>query len=183
MIIKTHGNKSRFFCQIPNILSLYRISVIIPIIQTFQKGKPVITYCLFLTAVFTDFLDGFIARKYSLESTLGAQVDSFSDFFLIISLLIFFNSKEIIPFAPIIFLFISFIQFMISTITFRFHAYDPIGKYTGSFCFILILIILLLPSPQTGKICAWIISISITISLGFRFLYFRDYFLKSLNNH
>ena len=42
---------------------------------------------LFIIAVFTDFLDGFIARKYHQESRLGQLLDPIADKTLIISLM------------------------------------------------------------------------------------------------
>lgn len=57
---------------------------------------------LFLTASFTDFLDGFIARKYNLITTFGKFADPIADKLLVTSMFILFASKGIIPVVPVI---------------------------------------------------------------------------------
>lgn len=57
---------------------------------------------LFLVASFTDFLDGFIARKYNLITTFGKFADPIADKLLVTSMFILFASKGIIPVVPVI---------------------------------------------------------------------------------
>ena len=60
---------------LPNLLSLFRILVIPFIIFLSSLGSKelsMLAAIIFLLASLTDYLDGFIARKYSLETDLGA---------------------------------------------------------------------------------------------------------------
>lgn len=57
---------------------------------------------LFLAASFTDFLDGFIARKNNLVTTFGKFADPIADKLLVTSMFILFASKGTIPVIPVI---------------------------------------------------------------------------------
>jgi len=76
-----------YFKFFPNILSFSRI-VITPFIVIFIIKNTfvtkVISLVLFFIGSFTDFLDGYIARKYNIKSTLGTYLDPLADKFLIL---------------------------------------------------------------------------------------------------
>lgn len=58
---------------------------------------------LFVLASITDFLDGFIARKYNLVTDLGKMLDSIADKFLVNSILIILSAQGFIhPIIPVI---------------------------------------------------------------------------------
>lgn len=74
---------------IPNTLTVMRIflSFSLPLIFQYRFGFIIVYIC----AGLTDILDGFIARKYKMESKLGAKLDSLADLvFYCILLIIFF---------------------------------------------------------------------------------------------
>jgi len=76
---------------LPNLLSLFRILVIPFIIFLSSLGSKelsMLAAIIFLLASLTDYLDGFIARKYSLETDLGALIDLMADKLLVVSLLV-----------------------------------------------------------------------------------------------
>jgi len=60
---------------------------------------PAIAFILFVIASLSDYFDGYLARKYSLESTLGEVWDPIADkiltIFLIITLILYFKSPYI----------------------------------------------------------------------------------------
>lgn len=58
---------------------------------------------LFILASITDFLDGFIARKYNLITDLGKMLDAIADKFLVNSILIILSAQGFIhPIIPVI---------------------------------------------------------------------------------
>ncbi len=67
------------FWTIPNILSLYRI-LVFPVIAWFlwAGNRPVFAGMLAFS-LFTDILDGFIARKFNQQTRIGARLDSWAD--------------------------------------------------------------------------------------------------------
>lgn len=74
---------------IPNILSVMRIFLSCSLLFIFQNKVGFII--VYVSAGLTDVLDGFIARKYKMESKLGAKLDSIADLiFYSILLAIFF---------------------------------------------------------------------------------------------
>ena len=63
----------------PNILSLYRI-IVFPLILLFIISGRELLFAVFLViSLVTDVLDGLIARRFKLESELGARIDSIGD--------------------------------------------------------------------------------------------------------
>jgi len=72
--------------NLPNFISLIRILLSLGLI--FVKPFSNYFYVIYIVAGISDFLDGFLARKYHLESDFGALLDSIADFIYIIILLI-----------------------------------------------------------------------------------------------
>ena len=78
------------FANIPNTLTLFRL-VCIPIIigciifQNFFLNW--LALILYILACLSDFFDGYIARKFSIESTFGKFLDPIADKILVISII------------------------------------------------------------------------------------------------
>ena len=108
--------------NLPNKLSLFRI-LLVPIavlVYLFPYGTfgiEVIEFevgfvslsivdlavlLIFATASFTDFLDGYIARKYELITSLGKFLDPIADKLLVNTMFILFAVKGVVPAVPII---------------------------------------------------------------------------------
>ena len=77
--------------MIPNIISLSRILLIFPVIFCIMINYVHLALLIFLIASFTDFLDGFFARRLKQESVLGANLDLLADKIFVSSLLIFIS--------------------------------------------------------------------------------------------
>ena len=75
---------------IPNIITSLRIFGAISLVFIPKLTLPF--YIVYLLCGFTDVLDGFIARSFNCESTLGAKLDSISD--------LTFYSVTVILFIP-----------------------------------------------------------------------------------
>ncbi len=77
--------------MIPNLISLSRIFLILPIIFCIMINNIHLAILFFLIASFTDFLDGYFARYLDQESILGANLDLLADKIFVSSLLIFIS--------------------------------------------------------------------------------------------
>src|SRR5512146_881768 len=58
-----------------------------------------IAFAVFLVAVLTDALDGYLARRWKVESAFGRVVDPFVDKILICGAFVFFSSDDLINVA------------------------------------------------------------------------------------
>lgn len=72
--------------NLPNKITLFRFVVsfflfILLVILTHQRisGLYIAAFALFMVGAFSDFLDGYIARKYKLVTRFGSIVDPFAD--------------------------------------------------------------------------------------------------------
>ena len=90
--------------HIPNILTVTRIAVIPIIILTFYFEDAVFAHklgaTLFVLACVTDFLDGYLARKFNLQSSFGIMLDPIADKLLIgsvLMMLVKFDRAQEIP--------------------------------------------------------------------------------------
>ena len=85
---------------LPNILSIFRICLVPVFIVVYfsyesdTKLPPVFVYAL---ASFSDFLDGFLARKYQASSKLGMFLDPLGDKLMTISVMACITIDGIIP--------------------------------------------------------------------------------------
>lgn len=86
--------------QIPNILSIFRI-ILAPIFFVFiisdTKELVIISFFLYLLAAFSDYLDGFLARKLNAISSFGNFFDPLADKILTSFAFIAFVIKDITP--------------------------------------------------------------------------------------
>ncbi|MEQ9115310.1 MAG: CDP-alcohol phosphatidyltransferase family protein, partial [Rickettsiales bacterium] len=78
--------------KIPNILTYTRLVVIpvIAILMIFPSFSLVARTAafLFFVASITDFLDGYIARKYNIQTRLGRILDPIADKVLVVTILV-----------------------------------------------------------------------------------------------
>ncbi len=84
----------------PNQLTLARILAIpfIVVLMYFPgKCTCIIATIIFILASITDFLDGFLARKYNLTSTIGKFLDPLADKLLIMSALVMLTYLRWVP--------------------------------------------------------------------------------------
>lgn len=86
--------------HVPNFLTLGRIVLVPPIvILLFFPGKfpSAVAAFIFLIASLTDFFDGFIARRFKVESSFGRFLDPIADKVLVTSTLIMLIALGRVP--------------------------------------------------------------------------------------
>ena len=77
--------------MIPNLISISRIFLLVPIISFLMVGNSLFAFFLFLVGGLTDFFDGYLARYLNRESIFGANLDLLADKLFISILLIFIS--------------------------------------------------------------------------------------------
>lgn len=85
--------------MLANIITITRLLLIIPFgILLYNKGiQNLVPACLFTFIIMTDFLDGYVARKYKQVTKFGKLLDPFVDKLLIVVTTIILIIKNIIP--------------------------------------------------------------------------------------
>ena len=124
--------------NLPNILSISRILLLIPIIFFFELGWYLFSTFVFVIAAITDFLDGYYARKNNQTSDTGALLDLLADKLFVSILLIWitFNFNNIAILISSIFIIsreisISYLRLYLLSISREIKEIksDKIGKY------------------------------------------------------
>ncbi len=87
--------------SLPNILTVFRIFLTFGftffLLQSGYVSK-LTAFFIFAIAALTDFLDGYLARKYNLISDFGKLMDPIADKFLILAAFFIFTQLSIMPF-------------------------------------------------------------------------------------
>ena len=82
--------------NIPNILTLSRIAII-PFFMFAYYNYPTLALVLFIVASVTDFVDGYLARKYQKITNFGKYMDPLADKLLVFSALMMFVQTGVMP--------------------------------------------------------------------------------------
>jgi cardiolipin synthase len=141
---------SKTFWTIPNILTLYRILVFPLIIIWIFSGKENLVGIFIAISLFTDWLDGIIARALKIQTELGAKMDSWADtgtYICAFLAIYFFKWEHVKPHILIVYVFLSvwILSYLIVFIKFKgligLHTYlfKATGYIQGAFIVILFL--------------------------------------------
>lgn len=93
------------FRHVPNALTVSRLvlaAVFFSLLSLYQhegRGDPGLLLWasgIYLIALFTDFLDGYLARRWKVEGAFGRVIDPFVDKVLVLGTFIFFAGKNFI---------------------------------------------------------------------------------------
>lgn len=140
---------------LPNALSCLRIALSTAL--PFLTRQPLLFAAVYLTCGLSDALDGYIARRFHAQSTLGARLDSLGDFvFFAVSVYLVWPFLYRAGFALSCVILISIVRFCNLTLTrHRFHIWSAVhtigNKIAGGMIFLALPVCVLL-----GRIPLWI---------------------------
>ncbi len=83
--------------HIPNIISVLRLILVLPIAFQLQNEAWLSAFILIFIAGISDALDGFLARAFNWQSQLGSILDPLADKLLLIVIFVSLAYKGIIP--------------------------------------------------------------------------------------
>ena len=89
---------------IPNLISLIRISLVIPIVLNLLAGKYILALILFAIASVSDAVDGFLARFFEWQTDLGKILDPVADKLLMIGSITALWLNQIVPLSVFVIL-------------------------------------------------------------------------------
>lgn len=162
--------KDDYIKLIPSGITILRIILAFIFAFLLFNGQLILSILIFIIAIFTDILDGYLARKLDAKSSTGAYLDISADFILVLMAFIVFAFNGIYPYWILIIITLVFLQFLVTS-KFKLLVYDPIGKYYGTFLFIIILITLISPVTIHVYLLALIVVFTL-ISLISRYFFF-----------
>lgn len=138
--------KEKSFYSIPNLLSFYRIFTFPLVLYFALSQNELIYFILILIDLISDILDGFIARRFKLQTEFGARLDTFADigmYILAFLGVVIFKASELDPyiFSLLVFFMVFAIPKIIGWIKFRrfpsLHLFSSkIGGYLQGFFFL-----------------------------------------------
>ena len=128
--------------NIPNLITIFRIILIFPIIIFLEINLKSYVWFLIIIGGISDFADGFIAKRYNLKSSLGAIIDPLADKIFILIPFTWLCTNQIIPFWS--FSIIIFRELVITSIRNSKRYSMPaitIAKYKSFFQFLALLLL------------------------------------------
>jgi cardiolipin synthase (CMP-forming) len=83
--------------NIPNLLTIGRILLVPLTVWSLLQGNFLVALVSFLAAGVSDGLDGYIARRFSVQSELGASLDPLADKALLVSVYVTLTTLTLLP--------------------------------------------------------------------------------------
>ena len=157
---------------VPWAITSLRVAAVPFLLYSFNQQIRVATYALFLFAICTDFLDGYIAKKLEATSSLGSYFDVTADFLFVSGMFLIFILEDFYPLWILLLIVTVFVQFMLTSLYSKRTIYDPVGKYYGSLMYGGVGLTLLFPEQLVYKTVIIGIVISTIVSLFSRLAYF-----------
>jgi len=144
-----------FLLAFPNLLSLFRIALTpCIVVLIFSPGiYPLYAAGLFSIAAFTDFFDGYIARRFGLMSHSGAFLDPLADKILVLSAFFSFSMLKYIDLWMVLVIAVREVGITVMRLVMqrrgRLLVTSSLGKMkTGGQFFVLYLMFFMLIAPQ-----------------------------------
>ena len=81
-----------------NGLTIFRIALGLPVLISLKNEAYDVFILLILIGAFSDYLDGYFARKYNYESIIGAKLDPLADKILLLGPMIWLVHENLVPF-------------------------------------------------------------------------------------
>ncbi|MEN6445526.1 MAG: CDP-alcohol phosphatidyltransferase family protein [Candidatus Cloacimonas sp.] len=108
--------KKKEIINIPNLLTFYRL-LVFPLILYFVIARKEALFAIFLVInLLTDVADGYIARRFKMETELGARLDSMADNLTYMLAFIGIYVFKLEDFLPYKVSFLTYIGFLLLTI-------------------------------------------------------------------
>ena len=83
--------------NIPNLITLGRILLVPVIVWAITSGQMAIAFVLFFIAGLSDAVDGFLAKRFNMQSEIGALLDPLADKCLLVSIYVALGITADIP--------------------------------------------------------------------------------------
>ncbi len=102
--------------NVPNLLSILRIILTVPVVMTLLNHQYSLALVLFFIAGITDALDGWIAKRFSCQTRLGSILDPLADKLLLVSSFIALYLIGLVPLWLLILVFLRDVMIVSGTV-------------------------------------------------------------------
>jgi CDP-diacylglycerol--glycerol-3-phosphate 3-phosphatidyltransferase len=119
--------------NIPNLITIYRLLAFPFILYFAITGKESLFAIFLVINLLTDALDGFIARRFMMETEIGAKLDSFADnltYLLVFLGIYIFKLQEILPYIVSFLIFIACLLFTVAFSLIKFRKFPSLHMFT-----------------------------------------------------
>jgi CDP-diacylglycerol--glycerol-3-phosphate 3-phosphatidyltransferase len=155
---------------LPIAVSVLRLVSLPFLILLIAAAKIFFADLLFILAIASDLVDGYLARRMKLSSQVGAYFDVAVDYIFCGSMFVYFVLSGIYPSWILLVITFMFLQFIITSKLTK-TTFDPVGKYYGSILYGAIGLTMLLKGPTADRILLYsLLGVSIFM-ISSRFVY------------
>lgn len=175
--------------NLPNKLSMFRVFLVPVLVVLFYLGSRnlqqpnLIDYFLvfvFIIASLTDFLDGYIARKYHMVTVFGKFIDPLADKLIVMAALLVLNASGVVEvWITVLILSREFIVTGIRLIAVgegKVIAASKLGKYKTASTMIALVLLLAIPyATILGEIGMYVLYLGVVLTVVSGI----DYFIKN----
>jgi phosphatidylglycerophosphate synthase len=116
------------------LITALRLAILPFLVYAFSIENTAATYILFVFAISTDLVDGYVARRLDVQSTYGVYFDAIVDYIFISGMFLVFVNHGFYPAWILVLIGFVFLQFLLTSLFLKQFS-DPIGKYYGSLLF------------------------------------------------
>lgn len=155
---------------IPSAVTILRFLAAPLFFYTFIDGQFSVSSLIMLFAAGTDILDGYLARKMDVTSSIGAYLDVTADFVLVFASFLAMTSTGWYPYWVLGLISLIFFLF-IATSSSKKLIYDPVGKYLGSYLIGMVLLSVIIPKIFLRQILLFLLFLLVIVSVISRILY------------
>lgn len=156
---------------IPNTITIFRILLIVPIIEAIWQGEYTMAFFLILIAGISDGVDGFLARYFHWQTPSGAILDPLADKLLLVSLFIVFGLKGLLPSWLVLLVIFRDVVIFSGAAVYHFVTHKlemrPLMLSKMSTALQIVLVILIALSLAYVKIPIWIFDVMIVLVASF----------------
>jgi phosphatidylglycerophosphate synthase len=129
--LKDEGRLRIIRKRVPSAVTALRLALVPPLVFLVSNDLYFLGAGLFLFLLATDFLDGFLARKFNASSKFGTCFDVTTDFIFVFCMFATFIPKGFCADWILAVIIVVFAEFMLTSLFLK-KNYDPVGKYYGS---------------------------------------------------
>lgn len=121
--------------NVPNMLTMSRFVLIPFFVVLYLNDQTIAALCILLLAGFTDFLDGYIARRSGQVTATGSMLDPLADKLMMLAVILVLLMKSVLPLAAFIAMAFRELVMIIGSAIYHFRGFKTvpanlIGKAT-----------------------------------------------------